>query len=775
MVFALAACDVAKPDAQETEGKPSSGGLETPFEKPVESKTEPEKETAAPDEPVEEIAYTFGVYQGNVGATYYLAGGMNGYYMETTDNIGDALYVYLEETYGGYHLYCYVDGAKIYINMVVSGTHVNGAYEAKASTTYRLDSRNTLIAIVNGIEYQFGTRRDMSYTTVGPSAVSYNGFYCVLAPVATDKDAPTVTETDAPTITETDVSTETETGTETETEPEAHEHADINGDFKCDVCETVMIPDADSTLTITQAIALGKLFDHNTHTESKYYVEGVISQIYNRTYGNMYIVDADGNKLNVYGTFSEDGSVRFDSLAEKPSVGDTVKIYGIIGAYNGDAQIKNGWIQGNRTTYALGETWVVDGVFEFTVDAVFEHELCNSYANNDDKFCCVLIKVHYKNVGLSSLYFSAYDMNVYDECGAKSTTYPCTHGKDLDGCIMGMQSTGIIAYALENESSKVTLTVQKNIEGKNYTATFSLDVHKHSYADATCQTPKTCTECGWTEGEKGDHNYVDGVCAVCEKRDPNYVAEYEFGETWIVDGMFEFTINSITQHSICNSRYDYSNDIGATTAIMVSYTYKNLGMDKLIFDEWSMDVYDSCGAEGDTIHLGTWCRHDVVPQNCIEGGSYTAAIPVALINYDGALTIFVSKEGCKAKFVINPEGSSTEEEDASNTEYSGGYLNKGIPRVEDVFPGITCFEIKTGVTDAGYNIFYRFNNVSLGAYNEYCEYIESEGARLVTDNSISIIGSYDKEYTMNGQNFYCIYIEGIFAVNFYDLSSLPET
>ena len=33
---------------------------------------------------------------------------------------------------------------------------------------------------------------------------------------------------------------------------------------------------------------------------------------------------------------------------------------------------------------SVGETWVVDGVFEFTVDKVFEHELCNSYADNDD-------------------------------------------------------------------------------------------------------------------------------------------------------------------------------------------------------------------------------------------------------------------------------------------------------------------------------------------------------------------------------------------------------
>jgi len=136
-------------------------------------------------------AYIFGMYQGNVGATYYLAGGMKGYYMETTDNIADALAIYLEETNGGYYLYCFVDGAKTYINMVVSGTHVNGAYEATASTVYRLDAeKNTLIAVVNDADYWFGTRNDNTYTTVGPCKVEYNGFYCVLVEAGAEPTPP---------------------------------------------------------------------------------------------------------------------------------------------------------------------------------------------------------------------------------------------------------------------------------------------------------------------------------------------------------------------------------------------------------------------------------------------------------------------------------------------------------------------------------------------------------------------------------------------------------
>lgn len=131
-------------------------------------------------DPVVGTPYAFGMVQKNKdNTTYYLKGGMDGYYMATTDVHADALHVYIEETTGGYYLYCMVDGVKTYINCVVSDTHVNGKYETTASTVYRYDATSkTLIAVVNDTEYWFGTRNDKTYTTVGPCAVSYAGFYC---------------------------------------------------------------------------------------------------------------------------------------------------------------------------------------------------------------------------------------------------------------------------------------------------------------------------------------------------------------------------------------------------------------------------------------------------------------------------------------------------------------------------------------------------------------------------------------------------------------------
>ena len=103
-------------------------------------------------------------------------------------------------------------------------------------------------------------------------------------------------------------------------------------------------PAADSTLSVKDAIALGTGKEHNTYTVGKYYVSGVITEVYNEQYGNMKIKDAEGNILTIYGTYSADGSLRYDAMATKPVAGDTVTIYGIIGQYNGTPQIKNGWI-----------------------------------------------------------------------------------------------------------------------------------------------------------------------------------------------------------------------------------------------------------------------------------------------------------------------------------------------------------------------------------------------------------------------------------------------
>lgn len=132
-------------------------------------------------------AYKFGMVQGKAGKVLYLAGGMSGYYMATTENILKAIDVYVEETEGGYYLYTMNDDTKVYINMVVSGTYVNGAYAETAATVYKWNgSLNTFVAVVNGTDYIFGTRNDNTYLTVGPCKASFSPFYTQFVTGATE-------------------------------------------------------------------------------------------------------------------------------------------------------------------------------------------------------------------------------------------------------------------------------------------------------------------------------------------------------------------------------------------------------------------------------------------------------------------------------------------------------------------------------------------------------------------------------------------------------------
>ena len=76
--------------------------------------------------------------------------------------------------------------------------------------------------------------------------------------------------------------------------------------------------------------------------------------------------------------------------------------------------------------------------------------------------------------------------------------------------------------------------------GDSYTEEVALV--DHTWADATCLAPKTCSVCNATEGDVADHNYQDGVCTDCG-------LEQDFGTLvgkWRLDGLN----NSGTEYEI---------------------------------------------------------------------------------------------------------------------------------------------------------------------------------------------------------------------------------
>ncbi len=264
-------------------------------------------------------SYIFGMTQANCdNKIYYLAGGMNGYYMETTEDKDAALKVYLEETEGGYYFYCYVDGTKTYINMVVSGEHVNGAYEATASTVYTLDAeKNTLIATVNDAPYWFGTRNDKTYTTMGPCKTEYEGFYGVLYPTTAEDD---------------DTTGGDNTGDDNTPEETVKEY------------------------TISEALELA--------VGDKLIVSGTVTGIYRAwsdSYGNIsvYISDENNNQILCF------------NLATKVGVGDAITVTGEIGVYQNVNQVVNG-------TAVINEAHVCSEYTEATCQKLAECVVCGA-------------------------------------------------------------------------------------------------------------------------------------------------------------------------------------------------------------------------------------------------------------------------------------------------------------------------------------------------------------------------------------------------------------
>jgi len=360
--------------------------------------------------PAANTGYKYFLKQNKIGQTLYFAGLMeNTYYLGTTTNPTEAVDVGFEPVEGKdgeYYLY-FMDGTiKTYIVAYV-GTKTDGSEVANLKLSIHQKEANvwtfnaehntptTKLTIKNengepkedtyyiGAYNEFQTF-SLSKISYASNSTSFVARFATLIDVSAESDASKVaTEKEALTIaTEYKRAGEFElpifgsTFAQVEISWASNsEFAVVEGDtlkvtqqkddqtviltatitfgdvtetkeFTITIFKPVGEPAADSTITIEQAIAIGESKAHNVYTEGKYYVTGVITEVYNTQYGNMKIKDDAGNILTVYGTWSEDGNTRYDALEVKPVAGETITVYGIVGQYNGTPQVKNGWIVG---------------------------------------------------------------------------------------------------------------------------------------------------------------------------------------------------------------------------------------------------------------------------------------------------------------------------------------------------------------------------------------------------------------------------------------------
>ncbi len=178
---------------------------------------------------------------------------------------------------------------------------------------------------------------------------------------------------------------------------------------------------AKNEISISDALAVGAEKEHNTYTEIKYFVTGIISSIVNTSKGNLYIRDDNGNTIYIYGLYSADGETGYGSMETKPVVGDTITVLSVIGKYSSAVQLK--------------DAWLVNHVVH--VDHVY-----TTFANKCD--VCGVISTH--------------------DCKDENTDYIC----DLCGEATGTEST-VIDFSAQGYSNATEVT---SVTSDDITVTF---------------------------------------------------------------------------------------------------------------------------------------------------------------------------------------------------------------------------------------------------------------------------------------------------------------
>ena len=305
-------------------------------------------------------------------------------------------------------------------------------------------------------------------------------------------------------------------------------------------------------ISIEEAIALGSAQAHNTYTEEKYYIEGTVTGLYNTQYGNFYITDGT-NQICIYGLYSADGKVRYDAMEVKPVDGDKVKVYGVIGQYNGTPQFKNAWLIEHDAS--AHEHKFVDGVcscgekdpnyvapelpgnvveFDFTAGTTSMDSAYNSaeaeMTVNGYTFGYLQMKASGYSGSNFLMFCKSTDAHLYNK-----TAFASAIVKVEVTIPSGASATAGYFLSLHKEAAAGNIVSTTKFVGNN--ASFSIEataadgytffnLSSDSSTGKNGQLAKivvTLADGSVVVPPVHEHNFVDGECA-CGEKDPNYVA-----------------------------------------------------------------------------------------------------------------------------------------------------------------------------------------------------------------------------------------------------------
>ncbi len=133
------------------------------------------------EKPETNKAYLFGMQQNGIDGqpTLYFTGEKSGNYLATSTSMKDAVRVYVEEVDGGYHLFFYKDGTKMFIN-ITTYTKDDGSKSktqdigTEPTCVYKWDAeRKTFVAEIKDLGSTFYLGTYGTYNTISTSDVKY--------------------------------------------------------------------------------------------------------------------------------------------------------------------------------------------------------------------------------------------------------------------------------------------------------------------------------------------------------------------------------------------------------------------------------------------------------------------------------------------------------------------------------------------------------------------------------------------------------------------------
>lgn len=315
------------------------------------------------------------------GVVHLATGAMSGYYGVTSTKAEEGVPAYAEKSGKGYNIYVLIGSKqeKKYVNMTVSGEHVNYTYDDKASTAWNIDGKGCLTTVddakaavwvgTRGTFETIGAYRDSAYAmnkddsyplhlytvsvddaTPAERAKAEINLISIPASVTEDLELPTEYKkyydvTISWSMKTKDTDQRLKNGKLVVRRSNEDEEVELVATAKCGSAKksktfTVKVMALPSLKTVSEIYDIGSGLDDRQITDAEYECIGIVSEIateYSKDYENISVWMTDGNtEKNVEGYRIKGSS------ASKLKVGDVITVSGKVQNYGGTIEFVAG-------------------------------------------------------------------------------------------------------------------------------------------------------------------------------------------------------------------------------------------------------------------------------------------------------------------------------------------------------------------------------------------------------------------------------------------------